>query len=119
MKYLLALLILTLLVTPASALVRLTYSWSPPTIGTAVEYYTCETRWFGGDWSSCSGTASDTMLTIETFDGVLDFQLRVAGVDSIGRQGTWSEASNSYNDHGAPGPPGKPNLINIVHIGED
>ena len=119
MKYVLALLILLILAAPASALVRITYSWSPPSMGTPWEYFVCQTRWFGGDWSECTGVSTDTMLTVETFNGVLDFQLRTASVDSVGRQGTWGEPSNPYNDLGPPGPPGKPRIEQVIHIIED
>ena len=86
------------------------YTWTAPTTGTAVEYYVVEHSVNGGNWTQI-GTTTENSYTLDATVGQ-SHQIRVAGVDASDRQGPFSNASDPYMpDAGAPGQPGKPILF--------
>ena len=98
----------------ASALAQtempVSYTWTAPTTGTAVEQYVVEHSVNGGQWTQIA-TTSENSYTLDATVGQ-SHQIRVAGVDASNRQGLFSMASDPYMpDAGAPGQPGKPILF--------
>ncbi len=79
-------------------------SWSPPTYGTPVDVYTLQLTFGGGPWSF-AGTTPDTSMVFNIPDPLLStgVTLRVAGIDAQGRQGPWSDPSNTYYGSGISG----------------
>jgi len=95
---------------PAFADVDVTYQWTAPTTGSPAVSYVVQLRADGGTWTTIANVASNA-YTLDATYGV-SHELRVAGVDSQGRQGIWSEASDPLTpDAGAPGQPGKPIIL--------
>jgi hypothetical protein len=86
------------------------YNWTAPTSGTAVEFYVVEHSVDGGPWAPV-GTVDTNSYTLNATVGV-SHRVRVAGVDAQNRQGPFSLPSDPYSpDAGAPGQPGKPVLF--------
>jgi len=84
-----------------------TYSWTAPTAGTAVDHYVVEQSIDGGTWTQISTVSTNSYTLSATVDH--SHQIRVAGVDASSRQGPFSAASDAYTpDPGAPSQPGKP-----------
>jgi hypothetical protein len=108
----LALVLLTtaVLATSASAqttTVNVSYTWTAPTSGSAVDHYVVEVKVDSGNFTQV-GTTSTNSYTLTAAVGHAH-QIRVAGVDAQDRQGPFSVASDSYTpDAGAPSAPGKP-----------
>lgn len=87
-----------------------TYTWTAPTSGTAVDFYIIQHSVDGGNWTQVA-TSTENTYTLTATVGQ-SHQIRVAGVDSGNRQGPYSVASDPYlPDAGAPGQPGKPILF--------
>ena len=85
----------------------ISYQWTAPSTGTAVDHYVIEHSVDGGSWAT-AGTVATNTATLALTVGV-SHQVRVAGVDAGGRQGPFSAPSDPYTpDAGAPGAPGKP-----------
>ncbi len=61
------------------------WSWTPPTTGAPVDHYVVEATWTTKD--------NATPAAILVPDSV-SFTIRVAGVDSLGRQGPWSNCGS-------------------------
>lgn len=109
MRWIVALLIVVLLVMVAcsvSAQVRAT--WKPPTTGSPVAEYVLEV--YKRDQPYLSVVTPDTFYTfsdaLATWELYAPYTARVAGRDSIGRQGPWSEMSDPYIlDPGVPAAP--------------
>ena len=112
MKRLVALLML--LPTIALADISVTYVWTAPVGWSAVEYYACQTRAFGGEWGECGAATIGEYITIIVDNGIQDLQLRVAGVDVTDRQGPWSPPSDPYSEAGPPSAPGMPTIDSVV-----
>ena len=98
----------------ASALAQtemsVSYTWTAPTSGTAVDHYVVEHSVNGGQWTQIA-TTNDNSYTLDATAGQ-SHQIRVAGVDASDRQGPYSNSSDPYMpDAGAPGQPGKPILF--------
>jgi len=93
---------------PAQAqTVDLSFTWSAPTTGSAVDHYVVQHQEDGGAWTDMGSVATNQYVLAATV-GVAH-AIRVAAVDTQSRQGAWSEASDPYTpDPGAPGQPGKP-----------
>ena len=74
--------------------VEVVYSWTPPTTGSPVHHYVCQ--WDHGQTDYT--TRNKHRFTIPV---ITRTRLRVAGVDSLDRQGPWSEWSEFYpeRDH--------------------
>ena len=86
------------------------YTWTAPTTGTAVEFYVIEHSVDGGQWTQIA-TSTENSYTLNATVGQ-SHQIRVAGMDANNRQGIFSVASDPYlPDAGAPGQPGKPILF--------
>ncbi len=70
------------------------YSWTPPNTGSAVEYYVIEKIVNGDDWVEVD-TSADTsyVLSADVGDTV---SIRVYGVDSSDRRGQASPPSEPY-----------------------
>jgi hypothetical protein len=104
-------LIFALLLLPAAvgAQEQVRYEWTAPTTGSAVDHYVVEV-YDGAAWGG-EATTTETSAVVEMENG---WTVRVAGVDSYGRQGPWSEPSDPFADDGAPGAPGKPSMVTIV-----
>lgn len=106
----LALLTTALLATSASAqtaTINVSYSWTAPTTGSAVDHYVVELSVNGGTFTQVATTSTNS-YTLAAASGV-SHQIRVAGVDAQDRQGPYSVASDAYTpDAGAPSAPGKP-----------
>ncbi len=106
----LAFLTTILLAAPASAqttTVNVSYSWTAPTTGSAVDHYVVEQSIDGGNWAQIATASTNSYTLAATVSHA--HQIRVAAVDASDRQGPYSVASDSYTpDAGAPGQPGKP-----------
>ncbi|MBK8164337.1 MAG: hypothetical protein IPK64_00080 [bacterium] len=106
----LALLTTALLATSASAqttTVNVSYTWTAPTSGSAVDHYVVEVKVDSGNFTQVGTTATNS-YTLTAAVGHAH-QLRVAGVDAQDRQGPFSVPSDTYTpDAGAPSAPGKP-----------
>ena len=112
MKRLVALLML--LPAIAMAEIHITYVWTAPVGGSAVDYYACQLRAFSGEWDECGGDTIGESITIIVDNGIQGLQLRVAGVDADDRQGPWSVPSVPYGDAGPPSAPGMPVIDSVV-----
>lgn len=86
-----------------------TYHWAKPTSGSKVDHYVVEYTVNGGNWITFGDTADTSISFVNVFNNLMTYEVRVAGVDSLGRQGVFSVASEPYRpDLGPPGQPGKP-----------
>jgi hypothetical protein len=84
-----------------------TYTWTPPTSGAPVDHYVVEHSVDEGPWVQVATVVGNTFTLAATLDG--SHQIRVAGVDELGRQGPFSEPSDPYTPgEGPPSEPGKP-----------
>ncbi len=91
------------------------YSWSAPTAGSPVVEYSVEVRIDGGEWVSHGVTLIPEYIFSNEFEYFKSYEIRVAGVDIVGRQGPFSLASEPYMpDLGPPGTPGTPFLIEVI-----
>jgi RHS repeat-associated protein len=83
-----------------------TYHWTAPTTGSEVEFYASEGQFAEGPYSPL-GNFDTELATFDIADPLLafGFGLRVAGVDAQGRQGPWSETSDTYYGGGISGVP--------------
>jgi hypothetical protein len=91
----------------AQTTMDVSYQWTAPTTGAAVDHYVVEHSVDGGAWTAL-GTVTANQYTLAAEVGV-SHRIRVAGVDALGRQGVYSDASDPYTpDPGSPGQPGKP-----------
>jgi hypothetical protein len=94
----------------AQTSVDITYTWTPPTTGSAVHHYVVEVSVAGSPYYQVDTVTSNTY----TFTAPIGetHQVRVAGVDAQDRQGPYSQPSDPYiPDVGPPGQPGKPQPI--------
>ncbi len=87
---------------------QVTYTWTAPTTGSPVDHYIVQHSVDGGDWVTVATDVTETTYVLSAeYDR--QHQIRVAGVDALGRQGPFSEPSDPYTPTlGAPGQPGKP-----------
>jgi len=106
------LLTIMLLATTSFAAQNVTYEWTAPTTGSAVERYVFQLSLDGADFVTI-GYPTNESYEVIIADGV-EVSARVAGIDALDRQGPWSENSDPYTDHGPPGQPGKPTIIAII-----
>jgi len=107
MKYLIAILLLASLMVPVPARAEmLTWSWDAPTEGTAVVYYVVELSVNDGPFLLLGQQPASNSITIDQTPNN-EYRMRVAGVDSDGHQGGWSEISLP-DMWGAPGACGMP-----------
>jgi len=84
-----------------------TFTWTPPTSGAAVDHYVVEQSVDDGPWVQIATVASNSFTLAATLEH--SHQIRVAGVDALDRQGPFSEASDPYTPADSPpGEPGKP-----------
>ncbi len=86
---------------------RLRFYWGAPMGGSAVHHYVGEQMFVtqAGDTVFVPhADIPDTTLFVDYQWGVMT-QLRVAGVDSVGRQGPWSIWSEPWADDGPPAAP--------------
>lgn len=96
-------------------------SWTPPCVGSgedcgspAVEYV-LQLRYNADsdttDWFNYASAISDTFINVD-IPLFVEVQARVAGVDTLGRQGVWSEPGPWFvADFGPPGPPLDPRWV--------
>ena len=89
-----------------------TYTWTPPTTGSPVVHYVVQAATDGGSFVTVGAVTSNT-YTLTASAGI-SYIIRVAGVDSMDRQGPWSEESDPFMDSGPPGQPGRPFIESIV-----
>lgn len=108
MKKILAVLAVMVFAAGAYAQETVNYTWTAPTTGTAVDHYVVEHSEDGGDWVVVEGNQTTNSYQLVAEYNV-EHRIRVAGVDTQGRQGTWSVPSDPYTpDLGVPGAPGQP-----------
>lgn len=98
------------------------YEWTAPTTGAPAVYYhgQREVTPEGGtlyvvDIDSIPAanlSAATNFIAPYQFGSTVRF--RVAGVDSLGRQGVWSQWSVAWVDQGAPGVPGTPRQTLVI-----
>jgi hypothetical protein len=106
---------LLILAVPASAqtVANATASWGTPAYGTPVDHYVLQLSTNDGPWITTT-TSSNNSVVIE-LSSADEHRIRVAGVDTQGRQGPYSIPSNSYSpsgdNSGPPGQPGQPMLV--------
>ncbi len=67
------------------------FSWTAPTTGSLVQHYVVQLQLDGGLWNTV-GTTADTTYAVPCVLGRVNC-VRVAGVDSVGRQGIFSDSS--------------------------
>jgi len=114
-KILITLILVFMASTAMSATVpEVTYVWTAPTTGSAVDHYVVQLKVGELDWIQFEGTE----LVGYTFENLFEYDqtyiVRVAGVDVQSRQGLWSDQSIPYTpDAGAPGIPGAPIFIDV------
>lgn len=102
------LLLMPLLVSGQTTTISFTYSWTAPTTGSPVHHYEVQTSTDGGVNWSARGTTTTTSMVLSLNVG-LTYLVRVRGVDSQNRLGTWSPVSDPNTvDAGPPGACGKP-----------
>ncbi len=83
------------------------YTWTAPASGTAVDHYVVEHSVDGGNWTQVASVSTNSYTLTATIGN--SHRIRVAGVDAADRQGVYSVASDPYSpDPGAPAQPGKP-----------
>lgn len=87
---------------------EVTYTWTAPTSGSAVDHYVVQHSVNGGPFVTVNDAVSgNTFVLTASYED--EHVVRVAGVDSSGRQGPYSVPSDPYTPSlGAPGQPGKP-----------
>jgi hypothetical protein len=103
-----ALLLLPAMVGSQTTVINTTYTWTAPTIGSAVHHYVVQTSTDATAWTTLAAQPTSPTITIACPVGT-NIQVRVAGVDALSRQGVWSVASDPFvPDAGAPGAPSKP-----------
>lgn len=86
--------------------------WTAPTTGSAVEHYVGEVQsWVtdSPDTIAFTFVSQDTTASF-TYAYGHETRCRVAGVDSLGRQGPYSGWSLIWSDHGIPGAPSIPRM---------
>ena len=105
---LLTFLALAAFATGAYAQEEVTYTWTAPTSGSAVDHYVVQHSVNGAPFVTINASVTgNTYLLTASYED--EHSIRVAGVDSQGRQGPWSVASDPYTPSlGSPGQPGKP-----------
>lgn len=90
-----------------------TYVWTAPTTGSEVVKYTVELNIDGAGWLPVAEVTTAT-VTFSTFEYLKTYEVRVAGIDALDRQGPFSESSDPYTpDQGIPGQPSKPVIIQL------
>lgn len=92
------------------------YTWTAPTTGSPVDHYVVQyTNDGGATWIDVGvSVTAETYTFLNVFEYLVTYQVRVAGVDALGRQGPWSVPSDPYMpDQGVPGEPGKPTVIQL------
>lgn len=105
-------LIATVLLVVAAGAVQaqesVSYTWTAPTTGSAVDHYVVQHSTDGGAWVTVDDAVTTLSYTLSAAYDV-EHRIRVAGVDALDRQGPWSAASDPYSPTlGAPGQPGQP-----------
>jgi len=105
---LLIMLALAAFATGALAQEEVTYSWTAPSTGSAVDHYVLQHSVNGAPFVTIDANVSNnTYILTASYED--EHSIRVAGVDSAGRQGPWSLPADPYTPTlGAPGQPGKP-----------
>ena len=90
-----------------------TYVWTAPTTGSQVVKYVVELNIDGAGWLQVSEVTTET-ITFSTFEFLKTYEVRIAGVDAVDRQGPFSISSDPYTpDLGVPGQPSKPVIIQL------
>ena len=90
-----------------------TYVWTAPTTGSQVVKYVVELNIDGAGWLQVAEVTTAT-ITFDTFEFLKTYEVRIAGVDAVDRQGPFSVSSDPYMpDLGAPGQPSKPVIIQL------
>lgn len=78
------------------------FEWAAPTMGSPVHHYVAEVRVNEMDIQYFDNIAGEELLVPSKFGD--QYRIRVAGVDSEGYQGPWSDWSQPYfRDISAPG----------------
>jgi hypothetical protein len=86
---------------------EVTYTWTPPTTGSPVEYYVVQHSVNGGPYAQIATVTTNQYTLMATYGD--SHVIRVAGVDAEARQGPYSVPSEAYTPSlGAPGQPGQP-----------
>lgn len=114
MKRLLQLTIAVVLLLPMAAggqttSITVTYTWTPPTTGSAVHHYDLQLSPASPVlWNTLVQTVTAPTASVALPVGTT-WIFRVRGVDALGRSGLWSDPAEAYTpDAGAPGACGKP-----------
>ena len=91
------------------------YQWTASIEGSPAVEYTVQYRVDGGNWID-AGVATTTSWTFENlFEYHKTYEVRIAGVDKLGRQGPFSDPSDPYMpDLGPPGAPGIPTITQVI-----
>jgi len=82
----------------AQALPSIAYNWPVPAEGSAIDHYFVEVKMNGEPNPELSGQTADSepifIINITFGD---EYQIRVAGVDTLGRRGEFSQWSDPYS----------------------
>jgi len=98
----------------AQTVPEVSYEWDAPTLGSEAVKYVVEYRVNGGEWFQYAITDKNVITFIDEFDYLGVYEVRVAGIDILDRQGIFSIPSIPYMpDLGAPGAPGTPLIIQL------
>ncbi|MFO7654566.1 MAG: hypothetical protein R6X25_12215 [Candidatus Krumholzibacteriia bacterium] len=91
--------------------VNLSYTWSPPSTGSAVHHYIVQHSVNGGPFTTVASLVSSNSYDLEATIGD-EHAIRVAAVDAQNRIGPYSPSSDPFTAAiGPPGQPGQPVLF--------
>jgi hypothetical protein len=91
----------------AQSIEEVSYAWGSPETGSPVHHYIVEHSVNGGPFAQIATASTGDYTLIATVGDT--HQIRVAGVDALGRQGPFSVPSEPYAPElGPPGQPGQP-----------
>lgn len=112
-KKIFTIILLVILSTISNAQESVTYTWTAPTTGSAVDHYIVQHSENGEAFVTIdSNVATESFILVADYE--ISHSIRVSGVDSQNRQGPWSLPSDLFIPSlGAPGAPGKPTIIQL------
>lgn len=98
----------------AQTLPEVRYQWTAPTTGSLAVTYAVEYSTDGSSWVQLAIVDTNQISIQDLFENHVTYQVRVAGIDAMGRQGSFSAPSDPYTvDLGVPGVPGKPVILQL------
>lgn len=97
----------------AQTMPEVKYIWTAPTVGTTVDHYVVELNTNSEGWIEV-GVTNGVEYSFTDFQNLNVYEVRVAGVDSLNRQGPYSTSSDPYApDLGLPNQPSQPIIFQL------